>query len=378
VNLQTKFNLALSGAFVIGLALAAGFAFKLAGDTARRDVLHEASLMASEGEGASAYTDQEVAPLLNKEGTSFAPQSIPFLAAQDQFRRVKKDWPDYSYKDAALNPTNPADKAADWEAVLINRFRADPSLKRIVSQRDTPTGPVLSLSKPIRISDPTCLQCHSTPDKAPPGMIALYGTAGGFGWKLNEAVGAQIVSVPMSVALAHANRSFLYFLGGLAIVFLVTLAALNVLLRMMVVRPVTAIARMADDVSLGKADVPEYVPKGNDEIASIFKQWAAPIRDLEFQAVAGATSAPTREPGGTDSTSFSWIGLDGFGFMQDPLEYGSRTHHSNMDLYDRVQVGDVMQGAAIEAWFVYNTATRPSMLPRLDIPAPLSRSAAAK
>jgi HAMP domain-containing protein len=269
VNLQTKFNLALSGAFVIGLALAAGFAFKLAGDTARRDVLHEASLMASEGEGASAYTDQEVAPLLNKEGTSFAPQSIPFLAAQDQFRRVKKDWPDYSYKDAALNPTNPADKAADWEAVLINRFRADPSLKRIVSQRDTPTGPVLSLSKPIRISDPTCLQCHSTPDKAPPGMIALYGTAGGFGWKLNEAVGAQIVSVPMSVALAHANRSFLYFLGGLAIVFLVTLAALNVLLRMMVVRPVTAIARMADDVSLGKADVPEYVPKGNDEIASL-------------------------------------------------------------------------------------------------------------
>jgi hypothetical protein len=111
---------------------------------------------------------------------------------------------------------------------------------------------------------------------------------------------------------------------------------------------------------------------GNDEIAYIFKQWAAPIRDLEFQAVAGATAAPTREPGGTDSTSFSWIGLDGFGFMQDPLEYGSRTHHSNMDLYDRVQVGDVMQGAAIEAWFVYNTATRPAMLPRLDTPTPLS------
>jgi hypothetical protein len=58
--------------------------------------------------------------------------------------------------------------------------------------------------------------------------------------------------------------------------------------------------------------------------------------------------------------------------MQDPLEYGSRTHHSNMDLYDRVQVGDVMQGAAIEAWFVYNTATRPAMLPRLDTPTPLS------
>jgi len=112
---------------------------------------------------------------------------------------------------------------------------------------------------------------------------------------------------------------------------------------------------------------------GNDEIAEIFKQWAAPIHDLGFVAVAGATGAPTREPGGTDSTSFSWIGLDGFGFMQDPLEYGSRTHHSNMDLYDRVQVGDVMQGAAIEAWFAYNTAMRPTMLPRLDTPTPLTK-----
>ena len=110
---------------------------------------------------------------------------------------------------------------------------------------------------------------------------------------------------------------------------------------------------------------------GNDELAAIFKQWAAPLRDLEFQAVVGATTAPTAQPGGTDSTSFSWIGLDGFGFMQDPLEYATRTHHSNMDLYDRVQAGDLMQSSAIEAWFVYNTATRPEMLPRLDTPTRL-------
>ena len=111
---------------------------------------------------------------------------------------------------------------------------------------------------------------------------------------------------------------------------------------------------------------------GNDEIAAIFKQWAAPIRDLGFWTISGATAAPTAQPAGTDSTSFSWIGLDGFGFRQDPLEYGSRTHHSNMDLYDRVQVGDVMQSSAIEAWFVYNTATRPEMLPRLDTPSPMA------
>jgi len=112
---------------------------------------------------------------------------------------------------------------------------------------------------------------------------------------------------------------------------------------------------------------------GNLLTKAIFEQWIAPVNDLEITAVIGATAPPTREPGGTDSTSFSWIGLNGYGFMQDPLEYGSRTHHSNMDLYDRVQVGDVMQGAALEAWFVYNTATRPEMLPRNPVPTPTAK-----
>jgi carboxypeptidase Q len=109
---------------------------------------------------------------------------------------------------------------------------------------------------------------------------------------------------------------------------------------------------------------------GNAQLAAIFESWIMPIKDLGIESVVGLTSGPTREPGGTDSTSFSWIGLDGIGFMQDPLEYGSRTHHSNMDLYDRVQKGDVMQGAMIEAWFAYNAATRAEMLPRIETPAP--------
>jgi carboxypeptidase Q len=109
---------------------------------------------------------------------------------------------------------------------------------------------------------------------------------------------------------------------------------------------------------------------GNAQLAAIFQSWIAPIRDLGIENVVGWTAGPTPEPGGTDSTSFSWIGLDGVGFMQDPLEYGTRTHHSNMDLYDRVQKGDVMQGAMIEAWFAYNAATRTEMLPRIETPAP--------
>ena len=113
---------------------------------------------------------------------------------------------------------------------------------------------------------------------------------------------------------------------------------------------------------------------GNPQVAAIFKSWIDPIRDQHIVAVTGGTEyRPTPTPGGTDSTAFTWIGLDGVGFQQDTLEYGTRTHHSNADLYDRAQKDDLMQGAMIEAWFAYNAATRPDLLPRIPTPEPLKK-----
>jgi hypothetical protein len=110
---------------------------------------------------------------------------------------------------------------------------------------------------------------------------------------------------------------------------------------------------------------------GSPQMADIFKSWIEPIRDQHIVAVSGGDRfRPTANPGGTDSTAFSWIGLNGIGFQQDGLEYGTRTHHSNADTYDRVQKDDVMQSSMIEAWFAYNAATRPEMLPRIPTPAP--------
>jgi carboxypeptidase Q len=114
---------------------------------------------------------------------------------------------------------------------------------------------------------------------------------------------------------------------------------------------------------------------GNDMVKPIFESWLEPFHDLGATVVLGVTSPPTVRPGGTDHTSFTWIGLPGFSFVQDPMEYGTRTHHSNMDFYDRVQKGDVMQASAIMAWFVYNTAVRPEMLPRVPMPKPLPKEA---
>lgn len=102
----------------------------------------------------------------------------------------------------------------------------------------------------------------------------------------------------------------------------------------------------------------------NDMVRPIFTSWLAPFKDL------GATTLSSRNTGGTDHLSFDAVGIPGFQFIQDPVEYQSRTHHSNMDVYDRIQPGDLMQASAIIASFVYHTAIREELLPRKPLPEP--------
>jgi hypothetical protein len=104
--------------------------------------------------------------------------------------------------------------------------------------------------------------------------------------------------------------------------------------------------------------------QGNDQMRPIFESWLEPFKDM------GASTITIRNTGGTDHLSFDAVGLPGFQFIQDPMDYETRTHHSNMDVYDRIQAGDLMQASTIIADFVYNTANRPEMLPRKPLPEP--------
>ena len=104
--------------------------------------------------------------------------------------------------------------------------------------------------------------------------------------------------------------------------------------------------------------------QGNDMVRPIFEDWLKPFEDM------GAKTLSIRETGGTDHLSFDRVGLPGFQFIQDPVEYETRTHHSNMDVYDRIQPGDLMQASAIIASFVYHAANRGEMLPREPLPDP--------
>ena len=281
MGLRLKFNLVLLAGLLVGLGLAGLLSYRLIFDAARNSVLSEASLMTAQADAISSYTAEEIAPLVaNQFARRFLPQSVPAWAAQTNFRKIQSQLPDYSFRTVVLNPTNPADLPEAWQRNIITALQTNPAPKQVVTERDSPAGPILSMSRPIIITDAACLVCHSTPENAPPSMIDLYGTKNGFNWPLNEVLGARIVSVPMAVPLARAWDTFTGVAVWLVAVFLVTMILLNLLLQFVIIRPVKRIAASANDVSLGNMEAPEIVVRGRDEISSVAESFNRMRRSL--------------------------------------------------------------------------------------------------
>lgn len=282
MGLRTKFNLVMITAFLIGLATATFLAREITTEEAKRQMLSEATLLMRSGTAVRSYTSKEIGPLISDQMTvRFLPHSVPSWSAQTVLKDVHKDFPDYSYREAALNPTNPADRATTWEADIINEFKRNTQMTEFVATRDTPAGQFLTFARPFRLTDRACLACHSTPAAAPTTMVDLYGNGNGFGWLLNDVIGAQIVSVPMSAALDRARHSLLAFVAALSAVFVGMLIILNVLMHFFILRPMQEITTLARDVSAGKTDVPEYKVRGRDEIASLGRSFNLMHRSLQ-------------------------------------------------------------------------------------------------
>jgi protein-histidine pros-kinase len=196
----------------------------------------------------------------------FRPQTIGAYAATQLFEQLRKNYPDYFYKEAAPNPTNPRNRALDWEEDVIKAFKNRPDLKVFNGERDTPLGRSLFLARPLRAAK-DCLECHSTPGNAPPEMLKIYGTANGFGWTEGDVIAAQIVSVPVSLPVQMANQAFRQLLVSLVLVGALTLLVLDAVLYATVIRPVSLFAARADEISKGQLDVPELEVRGKDEIS---------------------------------------------------------------------------------------------------------------
>lgn len=295
MRLLIKFNLFFLPLILLGFAASAYVVREALQRNAEQEVLQNAQVMMETATATRSYTTKQIAPLLQHERfkvdrtanalqqtleqhlpaalqqaadrlsdpkekklmisaqkqvvenvkaqprelpeAEFYPQTVPAYAATEIFNYFRTKYPDYTYKEATLNPTNPRDKTVDWEADVVNAFRQDPTKTNLVVRRQSAVGDTLSLGVPLKISNSSCLACHSTPDKAPPEMIKMYGPANGFGWKMDEIIGAQIVSVPASVPLGIANEAFRRIAVWLISDFAALFVLVNIAVWMLAHRP---------------------------------------------------------------------------------------------------------------------------------------------
>ena len=281
MGLRLKFNLVLLLVFLLGLGVTGYESYELLHKNAREEVLRNAGVMMEAALSMRGYTVSQVRPVLQTDPEKFLPQSVPAFAATELMTLLRKKYPDYAYEEAALNPTNPRDRAVEWETDLVNIFRGDTSKTELSGVRQTPTGPSLYLARPLQIKDAACLVCHTNAEVAPPAMVKIYGTNNGFGWQHMEVIGAQIVSVPMSLPVENANRAFYTFMTALSIVFVVLFVLLNVMLSLLVVRPIRMMSKAADQISTGSTDVADLKDTGRDEVAQLAKAFNRMRRSLE-------------------------------------------------------------------------------------------------
>ena len=282
MGLTAKFNLILITVLGVGFVVIGLVTRTTLYGNAYHEVLEQAGLMMDSALAVRSYTVKEIRPLLTPQlDTTFPPQIVPAYAATQSFNKLHASNPEYIYKEATLNPTNPRDRAVDWETDIISMFRNRLDLNEFIGKRDTPGGRSLYLARPIRIENEACLTCHSTPAAAPETMLARYGNANGFGWKMHEVVGAQIVSIPMGVPIAKAQSTLHLFMTVLALVFVAVLLLINLLLKLFVINPIQKMSHTANEISQGGRDVAAFEATGKDELSVLAASFNRMRRSLE-------------------------------------------------------------------------------------------------
>jgi HAMP domain-containing protein len=214
------------------------------------------------------YTLEQVKPQLEVK-YDFLVQSVSAYAAKEAIALMGRQFPEFRYREAALNPTNPRDQADTYETEVVQKFARDATLKEYSEVRDTGSGRAVFVARPLRVTNGACLTCHSVPDAAPKTMLAAYGGEHGFGWQLDQVVGAQVVTVPTSLQEQRVATIFRSVMPALLGVFAMLLVVLNVLVHLVVTARVRRMSRIAELVSRGKAESEKFETTGTDELSAL-------------------------------------------------------------------------------------------------------------
>ncbi|MDF5717999.1 MAG: DUF3365 domain-containing protein [Rhizonema sp. NSF051] len=273
LKLANKFNLLLILVFICGVLISGTFLSNLLEQRAKEEVTSNAEILIQTMRSVRNYTTNEIIPLLapKQETTSvFIPQTVAAFSSREVFDDLRKNkkYKDFIYKEAALDPTNLRDKADSFETNLIQRFSKNPNSPEISDFRDLPIGKTLYIARPLTLDNPSCLQCHSTPDRAPKTQLAIYGDKNGFNWQLHKTIFAQLIYVPADKVFASAHQFWWLVMSILIGIFAVVVIIINFLLTRAVIKPITQMSKIAQAVSTGKANS-DFDQKSNDEIGTL-------------------------------------------------------------------------------------------------------------
>jgi len=303
MRIETRFAWILAFCFCLGVTIAGYISYRLEARQASDEIKLKADILLETALAMRAYTVDEVAPVMRtmQGSEQFHAPQVPSFAAQNAMRRLTQKFPEYKYRESALNPTNPQDRASDWEVGLLREFEADPKRQELIGEVGSGANQRFYVARPIRMNSPACMQCHSTPAAAPTAMLAKYGMANGFGWKMGEVVALQVVEVPTAPAREKAFNSVQVTIGSLSCVFVLSAAIFLLLLRRHVTHPLELLTRSAHANSLNSTAsdtrLPIAVGGQFDELnQAIVRLRASVDRALHlFERVPPAPPAPPSE-----------------------------------------------------------------------------------
>ncbi|HEY9770492.1 MAG TPA: DUF3365 domain-containing protein [Coleofasciculaceae cyanobacterium] len=269
LKLGTKLNILLA-IILIFLTAAVGIVLSLVlQDYAEQVVVDRASLLIESMNSIRNYTSTQINPELSSRLETeevFLPQTVPAYSAREVFEHLRTDeqYNQFFYKEATLNPTNVRDKADKFETEIVESFQNN-SEAQMQGFRSIPGGEIFYIARPLKIEKESCLRCHSDPKVAPASLIASYGSDNGFGWQLNEIVGAQIISVPSSQVLDAARQLRNLVITKVVIFLLLASVLLNLFLKFTITDPLKKMSYASKQLSMGDMDM-EFEQKSNDEI----------------------------------------------------------------------------------------------------------------
>lgn len=254
LNLAKKFTLLLSLVFIGAITLSGLALSKALEHKAKVEINDRGQILLQMVDSVRAYTDNHITPIFapdQKDQSEFVSESIPSFAAREVFEvfRQNQDNKNFYYKDAVIDPTNLRDKVDDFEAALVERFRAEPALKELSGFRPLFGEQLFYSARPLVITNSSCLRCHSTPNAAPQSHLERYGKEHGFGWALDQVLGTQIVYLPARKVFAAAHQAFSLFIGIFIAIFVLVILLINHLLKRHVIQPLQPIAQLAEKIS---------------------------------------------------------------------------------------------------------------------------------